>query len=329
MRPAIPPLDALNRALPTVRTTDAAVARRCLDHVFAPHRLEVAGGPLNFAHQHVSLGESSISLLRYGSEVDIVAPPLGFYLLQVTLQGRIGLRASGFDVTLEAGSAFVMNPGVGYRKCWDREAQQLMIKIPRRHLESCVSGTANMGPSRKIEFAPTALPADALAGPLRQLLNQLGCIAQISGVRCRPSSAVRKSENNVVKAVLSGIAHRVGPYRDPMETGAVPRYVWRAERHLHANSRSSVNLDALAQVAGVSKRTLQEGFRRFRGKPPNQISRDLRLDLAREALIQHGPENVTEVALEYGFAHLGRFAEAYAARFGECPSETLRRRQSA
>src|SRR6266446_5397808 len=118
MRPAIPPLDALNRALPTVRTTDAAVARRCLDHVFAQHRLEVACGPLNFAHQHVSLGESSISLLRYGSEVDIVAPPLGFYLLQVTLQGRIGLRASGFDVTLEAGSAFVMNPGVGYRKCW-------------------------------------------------------------------------------------------------------------------------------------------------------------------------------------------------------------------
>jgi transcriptional regulator GlxA family with amidase domain len=88
-------------------------------------------------------------------------------------------------------------------------------------------------------------------------------------------------------------------------------------------------LDALAQVAGVSKRTLQEGFRRFRGKPPNQISRDLRLDLARGALIQHGPENVTEVALDYGFTHLGRFAEAYAARFGECPSETLRRRQSA
>ena len=163
MRPAIPPLDALNRALPTVRTTDAAVARRCLDRVFAQHRL-VACGPLNFAHQHVSLGESSISLLRYGSEVDIVAPPLGFYLLQVTLQGRIGLRASGFDVSLEAGSAFVMNPGVGYRKCWDREAQQLMIKIPRRHLESCVSGTANIGAIPKDRIRADGTPGGCIGG---------------------------------------------------------------------------------------------------------------------------------------------------------------------
>ncbi|MED8017168.1 hypothetical protein, partial [Pseudomonas aeruginosa] len=30
--------------------------------------------------------------------------------------------------------------------------------------------------------------------------------------------------------------------------------------------------------------------------------------------------------LDFGFAHLGRFAEQYRRQFGELPSETLRRR---
>jgi transcriptional regulator GlxA family with amidase domain len=34
---------------------------------------------------------------------------------------------------------------------------------------------------------------------------------------------------------------------------------------------------------------------------------------------------VTEVALDHGFGHLGRFAIVYAERFGEPPSVTARR----
>jgi AraC family ethanolamine operon transcriptional activator len=33
---------------------------------------------------------------------------------------------------------------------------------------------------------------------------------------------------------------------------------------------------------------------------------------------------VTDVALEFGFWHLGRFAEQYKGMFGESPHETLR-----
>lgn len=83
----------------------------------------------------------------------------------------------------------------------------------------------------------------------------------------------------------------------------------------------------LARLAGVSVRTLQEGFQRFRGRTPSQISRDLRLDRARTALLDGDGDNVTAVALDSGFSHLGRFAQSYAERFGETPSQTIRRRQ--
>jgi AraC-like DNA-binding protein len=332
--PAIPPLDALNRNLPTTRTTDAAVARRCLGRVFARHRLEAVGGAIDFSHQQVGLGETSTSLVRYGAEVAIVAPPLDFYLLQVTLTGRIRLQGPGFDVELEADSVFVMNPGVGYRKCWDRDAQQLMLKIPRRRLDWLAPNLlapdlAGAGGAQAITFAPTVLPAGPLTDPLRQLLDQLAGHAPSSSLRYRQSpAAVRASENHIVRALLADIPYRIGAYRDSAGHCAVPHYVWRAERHMRANLHSAVSMSALADVAGVSKRTLQDGFQRFRGKTPSQLARDLRLDLAREALVRDGFEKVTDVALEFGFTHLGRFAQAYAARFGESPSETLRRGRS-
>jgi AraC-like DNA-binding protein len=333
LTPAIPPLDALNRSLPITRTTDAAVARRCLGRVFAHHRLEATGGAIDFAHQQVSLGETSASLVRYGAEVAIVAPPLDFYLLQVTLAGRIRLQGPGFDVALEADSVFVMNPGVGYRKCWDRDAQQLMLKIPRRRLEwlapdLLAPDLASADGAQAITFAPTVLPAGPLTEPLRQLLDQLAGHAPSSSLQYRQSSAVRASENHIVRTLLADIPYRIGAYRDAAGHCAVPHHVWRAERYMRANPHSAVTMSALAAVAGVSKRTLQDGFQRFRGKAPSQVARDLRLDLAREALVRDGFEKVTDVALEYGFTHLGRFAQAYAARFGESPSDTLRRSRS-
>ena len=45
----------------------------------------------------------------------------------------------------------------------------------------------------------------------------------------------------------------------------------------------------------------------------------------REALLASGLDvTVTAVSARWGFTHHGRFAAAYAARFGERPSDTLR-----
>ena len=73
--------------------------------------------------------------------------------------------------------------------------------------------------------------------------------------------------------------------------------------------------------------TLRDGFQQFRGVSPMQYVRQLRLERARNAL-RAAPSDVrvAEIALDCGFAHLGRFAMVYKAMFGESPSETLRGR---
>jgi AraC-like DNA-binding protein len=55
----------------------------------------------------------------------------------------------------------------------------------------------------------------------------------------------------------------------------------------------------------------------------------VRLDRA-QAQLSRPPSadtTVADIAHRWGFAHLGRFAAAYRARFGSTPSQTLHRKQ--
>jgi transcriptional regulator GlxA family with amidase domain len=76
---------------------------------------------------------------------------------------------------------------------------------------------------------------------------------------------------------------------------------------------------------GVSSRTLHRAFLRDYGMAPMSMLRRTRLRAARRLLQLAGPGiTVTTVALDCGFAHLGRFSQEYSRQFGEAPSETLR-----
>ena len=68
----------------------------------------------------------------------------------------------------------------------------------------------------------------------------------------------------------------------------------------------------------------------FLGTTPLGWARRVRLARARHALLHPGPEDtVTAVALSNGFAQLGRFAAEYRRAFGELPSRTMQRSQTA
>ena len=88
----------------------------------------------------------------------------------------------------------------------------------------------------------------------------------------------------------------------------------------------AVTLSALERISGLSQRSLQLLFRKHLGCTPMQWVRQARLDRVRERLLQaRFGDTVTKVALDCGFAQLGGFAQAYRERFGEQPSDTLRR----
>jgi AraC-like DNA-binding protein/TolB-like protein len=106
----------------------------------------------------------------------------------------------------------------------------------------------------------------------------------------------------------------------------MPGSVRRALDAMQGNPSSGWSVSELAAVAGVSGRTLQRLFQSFLGKTPQAVLRDIRFDGARRALLQGVPDmGVADVALRCGFPHFGRFSIEYRRRYGEMPSQTLKR----
>ena len=98
----------------------------------------------------------------------------------------------------------------------------------------------------------------------------------------------------------------------------------------NAHGLARVGVREIARELGISPRHLQSGFRRHVGATPHQFLRDCRLDEAHRLLSAAAPgQTTTTIAYECGFGHLGAFAHDYRSRFGETPSETLRRRRAA
>jgi len=113
-------------------------------------------------------------------------------------------------------------------------------------------------------------------------------------------------------------------------TEAGPRALRMAEGIMTSRFGEALSISAIARKVGVSQRALQLAFRRYREMTPRERLNRIRLSKARSCLLSSNDgESVSNIALECGFAHLGRFAESYRNTYGEVPSETLRNARNA
>jgi AraC-like DNA-binding protein len=106
------------------------------------------------------------------------------------------------------------------------------------------------------------------------------------------------------------------------------RQAWLAEDFIRANLQEPISIAGICRAVGVSRRQLEYAFNTTFGVGPSEFVRVARLNRIRRQLrtARAASRSVTQVALDTGVTHLGRFAEAYRHLFGETPIQTLRNR---
>jgi len=99
----------------------------------------------------------------------------------------------------------------------------------------------------------------------------------------------------------------------------------RLEDLLAANGDQPLHLTQICAATKATERTLRICCHEHLGMGPIKYLRLRRMFLARRALTRADPASttVTQIATQYGFGHLGRFAVAYRRLFGQSPSATL------
>jgi len=127
---------------------------------------------------------------------------------------------------------------------------------------------------------------------------------------------------------LSAAAEAVFPMTDSRRIDLLlpvrSSLVRRAEDLMRARLPTPTGESDLCATLGVSGRTLRLAFRERFGMGPTTYFQTLRLHAARATLKADGLEKVSiaELARQFGFFHVGKFAGYYRRQFGEVPTKT-------
>ena len=297
---------------------DVDETRERISRVMQPHTLTPVGRSRpHRSHMDVlRMPGIAIGTIAFG-EKTIEVPPLdGYYLLIFCVSGRALLRSGNNEVTATAHRGIFVNESESLHGRFSADCEQFFVRIDKRRLAS-YSGRRSPVVNTDIDLSD-----ERLRPWLAALCNLAMDEQAVRLVRDDPRFAT--TYGNLLIQLL---VHGAGVIEDDADTrGASPRSVRRALAFIDAHVTEPIHLDDIAIAAGVPPRTLYEAFRRFRGVSPMRHLRNLRLDQVRHHLLDADRAgSVTAIALEAGFGHLGRFSQDYAERFGEKPSETLRR----
>ncbi|WP_320534944.1 AraC family transcriptional regulator [Robbsia andropogonis] len=326
--PSLAGAACFNESSLLLESGDFDEVRERVGAVFKPHKLAFAGCSERFVSRmhRAQYGNLTLNLLDYGADVTIDPERLGsFFLLQMPLQGGAVIECGDKYFDSSPHVASFVSPTLPLRMRW-RHCPQVVLRIERDALERhCASHFGGEG-RRVVEFDPsfemTSPSALCLLPLLRLLADALGDPAH----PLRNPLAYEQFESTILNALIYGQANNARDGIRASHRPLAPFYVKRVEEYIRAHLHEPLTIEQLAEFSGVSASTLFAGFRNRHGVSPMVWVRQARLQQVRDELRgKHGePRSVTDVALKWGFSHLGRFAMEYKRTFGESPSSSLR-----
>lgn len=276
---------------------------------------------------HLRIGGVGLVSMEYGSDVLVTPGALdNFYLLQIPIKGQAAIRFGKQDFAVTAGQASVQHPDEALEMHWGASCEKIVLRLDRHRFERFVEQATGRAQKRGLRLQPKM---DMTGTSGRMIIEHikagLACAAQFPANMVPPLVATHL-ETAFMSALLYLHPHDRTEEFASMVMQGEGRVVTYVRNYLETHADQPIDMAMLAQSAGVPLRTLYHVFQRSVGITPMQLLRDIRLDRVRECLLAGGSERtVTSVALDWGFDHLGRFAMNYRRRFGESPSETLRR----
>jgi AraC-like DNA-binding protein len=314
------------------RTAELDEIQDALARSIGPHRVDKLGrGPaIDAQNEFAEFG--GLRLVRLGYHAEVVIRPneseLDSVLIEMPLSGHSDVTRGRESVISTPQLATILMPDIKTRLTFSSDCEKYVLRLDRDRLDRhCAALLGRDELRRPLVFD---LGFDLTAPGGRDWMTLIRGMEEAAGQATslwRAPLIAAQFEQLFMTTLLLAQPHNFSDaFRQP-EPAIAPFYVKRAEAYIEAHLEEPVSIVDLAAAAGVSARSLQTGFQQFRGTTPMAHMRSLRLKRAHDELLAADPQraSVTDVAMRWGFVHLGKFAVAYKERFGESPRETLSR----
>ena len=302
-------------------TPDLDEARDLISSVMQPHVLEAGKtqptGRFKSHMDYVQCGRLGVGTIAFSRATQVTVEELSnYHLFMYCVSGSAQTRIDSVVAQASATHGVFCRTGQEFVADLSPDCEQLVLRIGLGAI-TAHTGLTGVDIPREIELGSPA------ARPFSEMLSTfLASSALVRSAQMNPIVALEMERLFV--ALLLHARH------DPQPGGhrimVAPAIVRRAEEFIRENVASAISLADIACAAGISARTLLEAFKKFRQCSPMQYLRGYRLELARGRLCSaSSTDQVTSIAYDCGFLHLGRFSIAYRERFGETPFATLSR----
>jgi len=323
---------------PVFHSHSAVESHHELNRAITEHQLRWGRGEVSTALYRRELNRISMMILSYGAEVEVQPDAFkDFVLVQMPLRGVAEIESDDVPLRLERGEVAVVAPRRSIRLLWQPGCEQLILKIPTELLRqvSCQTCSLSRCPPVATDCRPWIDPVfkiqPGIAAQWQALLQQLLSLLPPNDASQLHPAWLNQFEQTAalfLQAHQPSVLERDTRGGEDLAEVAVSSAMAntrlaKLEDYIRRRLFAPLSLADLAKAAGVSPRTLNVLCHRYRGVAPMILLRNLRLEAARDKLLANPGVSVTEVALEYGFGHLGRFSAYYRERFGELPRQTL------
>lgn len=298
--------------------------------VYMPYRVRPLGRLLkpDATLRRAKVGRIIVTRFSYGVPIhlDDFDPAAGNILVLNTIAGQLRHKSGpGTEAVTGAGESFVVDCSrTDYWLDADAAHMQLNLTIPHDVVAGVAHRWFGFVPDDRLWTRRLAFggPGSRWQSLLAYMCQSIGAAGQVAD----DGPAARHLEELICLDLLQIWADGAGISLRDGARSAAPRYVREAEEIMARMAKDPPTIGEVAAMAGVSARTLSDGFQRFRGISPRDFMRDRRLEGLNRALAAARPgDSVTSVAADWGYVNFGAMAGAYRRHFGERPSQTLAR----
>ncbi|MDU9391975.1 AraC family transcriptional regulator [Pseudomonas sp. zfem002] len=271
---------------------------------------------------HRKFAELDLCRISYGGSVRVTSPALeSIYHLQVLLNGNcLWRRGSQSERYLLPGELLLINPDEPVDLTYSQDCEKFILKVPTRLLDTLCDEQRWQRPSSGVRFLRNHYRLDELEG----FVSLLAMVCQ----EAEASDPLPRVQGHYSQILASKLLTLPSTNIRRESLGSHGASLERILDYIERNLKLELPAEVLAEQANMSLRSFYALFDRQLGTTPKQYVLQRKFERLQQCLSDPtcAVRSVTELAMDYGFMHLGRFSEGYRQRFGELPSETFRRR---